>query len=226
MGIKLKTVQPLKHLFARLWIHITPHRRIQFLFLFILTIIVSLVEVISIGAVLPFLAVLTEPEIVFNHVYAEPFIRLLGLTAADQLLLPLTVVFGVVALLAGGMRSLLLWSSTSLSYGTGADLSFSIYSRTLHQPYAVHTARNSSEVIDGISNKTNVVISVIRNVLTVMSSIVMLVSVLLILLAIEPIIALVAFGGFGLIYMIIIKLTRKQLLVNSHKYRTRNNSSY
>ncbi len=216
MGIKLKTVQPLTHLFARLWIHITPHRRIQFLFLFILTIIVSLVEVISIGAVLPFLAVLTEPDIVFNHVYAEPFIRLLGLTAADQLLLPLTVVFGVVALLAGGMRSLLLWSSTSLSYGTGADLSFSIYSRTLHQPYAVHTARNSSEVIDGISNKTNVVITTIVRVLTVMSSIMMLVSILLVLLVIDPFIALVAFGGFGLIYLIIIKLTRKQLLVNSH----------
>jgi hypothetical protein len=39
--------------------------------------------------------------------------------------------------------------SVRIAYATGADLSVSIYRRTLYQPYAVHIARNSSQVISG-----------------------------------------------------------------------------
>jgi ABC-type multidrug transport system fused ATPase/permease subunit len=44
---------------------------------------------------------------------------------------------------------------------------------------------------------------------------VMLITILIALLTIEPVIALVAFGGFGLIYVFIIRLTRKRLLADS-----------
>lgn len=178
----------------------------------------SFAEILSIGAVLPFLGVLTAPEQVFAHPAAQPIIQALGLTAPVQLLLPLTIAFGVAALIAGTMRLLLLWASTRLSFATGADLSISVYHRTLYQPYAVHCARNSSEVINGISVKANgVIYSIIVPTLTLISSSVMLIIILIALLAVEPIIALSAFGGFGLIYMLIIRLTRKQLLHDSQR---------
>jgi ATP-binding cassette subfamily B protein len=135
-----------------------------------------------------------------------------------QLLLPLTVVFAAAALIAGAMRLLMLWASTRLSFATGADLSISIYRRTLYQPYAVHCARNSSEVINGISSKANgVIYNIILPALTLISSSVMLVAILIALLAVDPVIALAAFGGFGLIYASIIRLTRKQLLADSQR---------
>jgi len=48
----------------------------------------SFAEVVSIGAVLPFLAVLTMPTRVFEHPLAQPYIAAFGITAAQQLLLP------------------------------------------------------------------------------------------------------------------------------------------
>ena len=39
-----------------------------------------------------------------------------------------------------------------------AEVSISIYRRTLYQPYSVHVARNSSAIINGISTKTSTVI--------------------------------------------------------------------
>ena len=114
------------------------------------------------------------------------------------------------------MRLLLLWASTRLSFATGADLSISIYRRTLYQPYSVHVARNSSEVINGISTKANgVIYSIIVPLLTLISSTIMLIAILIALLSVDPIIALAAFGGFGLIYAFIIKLTQNQQLLNS-----------
>jgi ATP-binding cassette subfamily B protein len=210
--------QSITTLLKRLWHHISPRRRGQFGLLLVLMLLASFAEILSIGAVLPFLGVLTVPERVFEHAAAQPIIQALGLTMPAQLLLPLTIVFGAAALIAGAMRILLLWASTRLSFATAADLSISIYRRTLYQPYAVHCARNSSEVINGISGKANgVIYSIIVPALTLISSSVMLIAILIALLAVEPVIALAAFGGFGLIYAFIIRLTRKQLLADSQR---------
>lgn len=214
----MRTQQSIGHLLSRLWRHISLRRRGQFGLLLVLMILASFAEILSIGAVLPFLGVLTTPARVFEHPVAQPFTQVLGLTAPEQLLLPLTIVFGLAALMAGAMRLLLLWASTRLSFATGADLSISIYRRTLYQPYAVHVARNSSEVINGISTKANAVIySIIVPVLTLLSSGAMLSAILMALLFVDPVIALVAFGGFGLIYAFIIRLTRNQLLIDSQR---------
>ena len=180
-------------------------------------ILASFAEILSIGSVLPFLGVLTAPRHVFEYPAAQPFIQALGLTAPEQLLLPLTIAFGLAALMAGAMRLLLLWASTRLSFATGADLSINIYRRTLYQPYAVHVARNSSEVINGITGKANGVINIIMSALTLISTCIMLSAILIALLSIDPVIALAAFGGFGLIYTFIIRLTRNRLLINSQR---------
>lgn len=210
--------QSITHLLHRLWLHISPRRRAQFGMLLVLMLLASFAEILSIGAVLPFLGVLTAPERVFEHAAAQPFIHALGLTAPAQLMLPLTIAFGVAAFIAGAMRLMLLWASTRLSFSAGADLSISIYRRTLYQPYAVHCARNSSEVINGISGKANgVIYSIIVPALTLISSSVMLIAILIALLVVEPVIALTAFGGFGLIYAFIIHFTRKQLLADSQR---------
>lgn len=209
-------VKPLSILLKHLWFHIDRHRRRQFIWLLILMLITSFLEVVSIGAVLPFLSVLTSPELIFDMPEAQFAINALGITESKQLLLPLTVLFGVATLSAGFMRLLFLWVSTRLSFSTGADLSIGIYRRTLYQVYSVHCARNSSEVIDGIAVKANAVIyNIIMPAVTLISSSVMLAAILGVLLVVHPSIALVSFGGFGLIYIGIIRLTRKRLLLNS-----------
>ena len=206
----------LPELLARLWRHISSRRRRQFGFLLVLMLIASFAEILSIGAVLPFLGVLTTPERVFEHSLAQPFIQILGLTEPAQLLLPLTITFGLAAVVAAAMRLWLLWASTRLSFATGADLSMSIYRRTLYQPYEIHVARNSSGVINGIWSKAKGVIGgVIVPVLTLISASIMLIVILIAMLSVEPLIALATFGGFGLIYVSIIRITRIRKIRNS-----------
>ncbi len=209
------TNQPITTLLYRLWHHVSSRRRAQFGLLMVLMFLTSFAEVISIGAVLPFLGVLTSPERIFANAALQPFIYALGLNTPEELLLPLTIAFGTATLIAGAMRLLLLWASTRLSYAAGAELNIRVYRRTLYQPYAVHCARNSSEVINGILSKTETAIGAFNQVIILISSGVMLAFILLALLAVEPSVALAAFGGFGLIYAVIIKLTNKQLFANS-----------
>ncbi len=176
----------------------------------------SFAEVLSIGAVLPFLGALTAPDRVFSHPVTQPIIQALELTAPEQLLLPLTLTFGVAALFSGVVRLMLLWVSTRLSFAVGADLGISIYRRTLYQPYSVHIGRNSSVVISGIAGKANgVIYNTVVPILTIISASVMLITILVTLVVIEPSVALLVVGGFGVIYFFIIRTTRAKLKTDS-----------
>jgi ABC-type multidrug transport system fused ATPase/permease subunit len=208
-------IESIPRLLIRLWGRISRRRRGQFCLLLGLIVLASFAEILTISSVLPFLAILTDPARVFSLPTVQPIVQALGLTEPKQLLLPLTIAFGMAAVVAGGMRLLLLWASTRLAFAVGADLSISIYHRTLYQPYVVHIARNSSEVINGISGKSNQAISALNMTLNLISSSVMIIAIFIALLSIDPVVALAAFGGFGLIYACIIQLTRNRMLINS-----------
>lgn len=174
-------------LLLRLWGHLTPRRRYQLALLVVLMVFASIAEVASIGAVLPFLGALTAPEKIFAHHLAQPLIAYFGIDSSGQLILPLTVIFVTAALVSGLVRLALLWVQNRLSYSIGADLSIDIYRKTLYQPYAVHIGRNSSEVISGVSNKANVIVSyTIMPMLTLINSALIASSILMTLFLIEP----------------------------------------
>src|SRR5512138_2585953 len=107
----MQPIQPPPQLIGRLWRHIGARRRGQFWILLALMTLSAFAEILSIGAVLPFLGALTAPNRIFQHPAAQPFIHALDLTSADQLLLPMTIAFGLVAIMAGTLRLILLWVS-------------------------------------------------------------------------------------------------------------------
>ncbi len=208
----------LPNLLKRLWHHLTHRRQRQFGLLMGLMLVSAFAEVVSLGAVLPFLGILVAPEHVFNHPIVADMVLAWGITSADQLVLPLTVAFAAAALIAGAIRILLLWVSTRIAFASGADLGIEVYRRTLYQPYRVHVARNSSEVISGITNKVNnVVFFVLMPLLTLVSSIVLLVAITLALIAIDPMVASVAVVGFGASYALITWMSRRRLHRNSQR---------
>lgn len=181
-------------------------------------VLTSFAEILSLGVVLPFLGVLSSPERVFSHPAARPVIELLSLGHPADLLLPLTVAFAAAALLSGAMRLTLLWASTRLSQAAGADLSMSIYSKVLYQPYAVQVARNSSELINLISTKTNtVILKVITPALTLISSALITVAIMGALMAVDLAVALATFGGFGSLYLLIVRAARKRVAIDSRR---------
>ena len=212
----MQNITPIGKLLFRLWQHMSLRRRHQFILLLVLMVIASFAEIISIGSVIPFLSALTSPEIFFINPLAQPLISFLRIENANQLIVPLTIVFCLSAILSGAIRLVLLRFATHLSFATGSDFSIDIYQRTLCQPYKVHISRNSSEIINGISNKANTISSsVILPALTLVSSIVMLFAILMTLIYIDPIISLTTTIIFGSIYILLTKYTRNNKIKNS-----------
>jgi ATP-binding cassette subfamily B protein len=211
----MKDSQSIIHLLKRLWRHLSKRHREQFGMLLFLMLLTSFAEILSIGSIIPFLAVLTSPESVFEYPLISYFTHVFQFNEPWQLILPLTIIFGLLALISGVMRLILLRVSNQLSFSTGGDLSIGMYRRTLYQSYSVHCSRNSSEVINGISGKAKNLIAVINMMLTLISALVMLVSIFFVLLSVNPYVALIISGGFGFIYLVITRITRRRLKSNS-----------
>lgn len=217
-GMKEQPTQSLLPLLYRLWPHISLRRRRQFALLFLLMVVCSIGEIVSIGTILPFLAVLISPERLFDIQFVKIAATYFGVTEPRDLLFPLTVLFASAALLSGALRLSLLWAQTRLSQALGADLSISIYRRSLFQPYEIQISRNSSDLIAGISGKaSNVVNCAIVPILVIASSCLMLFAIISTLVALEPKVALMAFTGFGLIYGVVSFVVKKQLKASGER---------
>lgn len=202
----------------RLWGYVGRRRRKQFVLVLGLSVLASLTEIVSIGAVLPFLGALSAPEKVFASRYARPLVDWFDLAEPSQIILPLTVAFCAASLLAGAMRVTLLRASLGLSFAVGADISNEVYRRTLYQPYSVHISRNSSEIINGISIKTNeVIFYIIMPAMTLISAAFMITAIVTALAAFIPFAALAAFALFGTFYALLVKYLRRKLKANSEQ---------
>lgn len=205
-------------LLARLWRHLSQRRQRQFKVLMGLMLVSVFAEIVSLGAVLPFIGALAAPQAVFNHPVIGEIARRSGIDSPDQLALPLTLAFVGAALISAAIRMLLTRVSTRFTFTTGADLSQEVYRRTLYQPYPVHTKRSSSEVISGITSKVGgTMLGVLLPLVTLISAAMLLLAVMLTLIVIDPAIALIAAGAFGGSYAVITWFTRRKLRRNSQR---------
>jgi ABC-type multidrug transport system fused ATPase/permease subunit len=205
-------------LLRRLFGKLSARRRTQFALLMLLMLLAAIAEVITLGAVLPFLAILTAPEKVLANPWVAGVAAHFGLTSPEQLALPITVAFAAVAVTSGVIRLLSLWANTRLAYDTGADLGVEIYRRTLYQPYLVHTARNSAEVLSGVTRNVDaVVVGVLMPSLILAGSGLLVIAIAVTLLAIDPLVATGVIVGFGAFYVIVNFICRKQVQRNSQR---------
>lgn len=208
-------------LLYKLWQHFDKRRKLQIFILFLLMIFSSLAEVLSIGAILPFLGALISPEFIFKFSFSRQILFFFKITTQSEILFFITIIFCIAVIISGLFRIITLWAQTRLGFSIGADLSFKIYHRTLYQPYNVHISRNSSEVISGILNKTHYVINAaLIPAFILLSSFLFLTTIFSFLLFINPKATFITIFGFSLIYFILMKITKNKLNTDGLKITT------
>jgi len=180
----------------------------------------SLAEMISLGAVVPFLAVLAQPTVLWNAEPVQLIAPLLGWQRPADTIAPICFAFAASALTAGAIRVLGLWANTRIASAIGSDLSSEVYRRTLYQPYATHAARNSSELISTITNQVGATVEVIYSLLQLVTCSLVFVGLSMMLLFINASVALLATTIFGLAYGLVIVTARRRLRLNSMRIVT------
>jgi len=180
----------------------TRRRKLQLVALIGLMLIGALAEMATLGAVLPFLALLAGA-----HAGAFPLPGMsISLTVETASLL-----FAAVALSAAGVRIFVLWSGFRFTYGLGADLGSEVYRRTLYQPYSWHVGRNSSEILSGISKVNEVVTGIINPMMQGGVAALVSAGIAVMLLAIDARVAIAAMASMGFLYGVSTVIIRRRI---------------
>jgi ABC-type multidrug transport system fused ATPase/permease subunit len=204
---ELKVRAGLRELFGIM----SARRKKQLGLVFVLMLIGAAAELMTIGAVLPFLQLMVNPQAVFAlpavQALREPF----GWNEPADLLLPATLLLIATAIFSAVARLALTWVSQKFVYRLGYDFDMQIYERTIRQPYGAYIRRNSSEILSGLEKVNNVTTWMLMPLMQAFISAVIALFIIVFLFMIDPLTAAAATVSMGLLYLTISLLTRRAL---------------
>jgi ABC-type bacteriocin/lantibiotic exporter with double-glycine peptidase domain len=192
---------------------LSARRRWQILGVLGIMLVGGAAELFTIAAVVPLLAMLAGAGSP-GHSQVTDMLRATGLDVSRLPLGVLAAIFCAAAVASAAVRIVLTWSSQKLVFRIGYDLSVSLYSRVLHQPYDFHVRINSSRIISDITGIQRLLTGMILPLMQGLSSFVISLFILAGLLVISTKAALIAFVGIGTIYAIVSLWSRPRLRRN------------
>jgi ABC-type multidrug transport system fused ATPase/permease subunit len=207
---ELSMLASLRELFS----YVTPRRRRQLGPVMLLMLAGAVAEVVSLGAILPFLAVVSKPQEAVANERLRPLLETFGLDTPMELVVAAGAGFALSAVIAAAVRLALVWGSQKFVFGIAHELSVAIYSRTLHQPYAYHTEHNTSETLAAINKAQMLSTGLLVPLMQAASAAVIAIFILAGLLFVDPVVALASGLGFGLIYILVMRFTRGMMRSN------------
>ncbi len=139
----------------KIWTLLTSIEQRRALFLLGLMFFGMVLETLSVGLVIPTIALLTQSELMHDNPVLQPIQQILGNPSHRSL-----VVFGMLLMvtvyfLKALFLAFLAWQQTRFAYGVQARLSQDLFSVYLHQPYTFHLQRNSAQLIRNVINEVN-----------------------------------------------------------------------
>jgi ABC-type multidrug transport system fused ATPase/permease subunit len=199
----------------RIWRQLSPATRREFFQVMALMVVAAIFDVFSLGAVIPFLALLADPDRILAYPAVRDVLAGIGLTEKGDILLAATLLFAALALVSGGVRVILNWHSNRYAYMVGNELGVAYFERILSRPYAYHALNNSSETVASIKKVQAIAHQMLLPTMLSIGALIGAVFIVAALLAVDAETTIVSFVGFALIYLLATKLTRPRLRRNS-----------
>lgn len=207
----------------RLYRLLPSHRRQQLLWLFILMLLTATSEVISLGAVLPFLGALSNANGVLQNPTFQPLWQKLEVSTTFHLVLWLAGTFGMAVILANILRIITLRSQLRFAAAIASELSCEVYRRVLYQPYSFHVRHSSNELIAGITGDIGAVSGgILPQTLLLAVNTMIVIALVLSVVIISPGIAIGTAVTLGVSYWILLEVSKHTLVNNSHIISTNN----
>ncbi len=198
-----------------LWQCLSKKRQIQLWGLFVFQILSALSEVLSLGAIVPFLSALTDINGLMKNEYIQVVMNATNISSPNQLAMLLASIFAGAIVIANILRFITLWFQMHLAASIGTDIGGKLFRNTLYQPYSYFIQNNSSELIGNITNDLNATLGILQGILTLISQGLIAIAITFGLLLYNPIISISLGLTIICAYSIIIFTIKNRLHHNS-----------
>lgn len=206
---------------------LSKRERFQAKLVFLLMLLSAIMQMVGVASVMPFVAVLSNPEIVESNQYMALIYEKLGFVDIQDFLLFLGIIFFVIYVFSLAVNALMIYAITrfsSMRLHTIASKLLRIY---LMQPYIFYLGRNTSElgttILSEVGQVTN---GVLIPGLRLISDLLVTLTLFILLVVVEPLtslmVALLLGGSYFLVYLLFHRLIRRigedRLTANKQRY--------
>lgn len=191
---------------------LSPQERRRAWLLLGMILVMALLDAVGVASIMPFMAVLANPQVVDSNAYLSATYAALGFTATEPFLFFLGVMVFVVLVLSISFKALTTWSLTHFTQMRNYSLSMRLVAGYLHQPYEWFLNRHSADLGKNVLVEVQQVIS--GALIPLMQSLAqgaVVVAILALLLAVDPRLALYLGLGLGIAYGAIYGALRRRL---------------
>lgn len=175
----------------------------------------AVAELMTIGAVLPFLALVSDPVRASHMPGYSIFLFLAGGAQAPDLLARAAVLLIVATIIAAAIRLMILWVIQGFVVAFGHDIGTAIFNRMLRQPYAYYVTRNSSELLASVEKVQTLTFGTLLPLMQGITASLLALAIIALLVALDPFAASIAAVSVVLLYALVSATTRPRLKANS-----------
>ena len=193
------------------------HRDRQlFLILTVLLLISSGSELISLGAIVMYMDVLSNPEKILNNSNFDGVRNFISIDTNNELVLSISLLLVLIIGTSNLLRIFTIKFQNSLSATISTRISTQVYNNTIQQPFNFHIDRNTSELISSVMEDTRqLYINIIMPLILLISNSFLMVAILLGLTITNWQLSSIGFCSIGIVYLIIYKFKNSVLRQNS-----------
>lgn len=198
--------------YKKIWTLLGDHKKKDAWQLLFLMVLMAFMEVLGVGSIMPFLAVLGNPEIIETNKYFSSMYNFLNFEDKNNFLLFLGGFALFMLLLSAVVRSLTSYAKFRFSNLRRHSISQKLLKNYLYRPYSFFLSRNSSDISKVILSETDLAIGQsINPSLNLLTHIILLLTIAGFLVVVDPILTTILALVFGGFYTIMYLSVRKYL---------------
>lgn len=200
-----------------LWRNMSSARKRHFIIAMAMMLLGTVTELMTIGAVLPFLAIIANPDSAASLPGIDAATKILGLAAPSGQVIVAALLLVLVAIVGALVRIVLTWVTLRFVLVLSHEIGLQVFARMLRQPYAYYVTRNTSELLSGMDKVQTVIWGVLMPGMQGIAATVMSLGIAGLLFVIDPFTAAIAAGTMGISYIAVALAVRRRLNSNSER---------
>lgn len=194
---------------------LTPQERKRAGLLLIMILIMAILDTIGVASIMPFIAVLTNPEIVESNfllgiMYNKS--KFFGVENIEEFIILLGFLVFFVLIISLTFKSLAIYAQLRFAQMREYSIGKRLLEGYLSQPYSWSLSRNSADFSKTILSEVNLIIlQAITPMINLLANATVVIAILILLIIVDPFIAFLISCTLGLAYWIIYKFIRGYL---------------
>ena len=126
--------------------------------LFLLILVMAFFEVAGVASILPFMAVMSDPDKIASNQILSALYRLGSFSSQNQFIIVLGLAVFLQLIIASAFKALTTWATLRFSHGLNHALAFRLFGNYLQRPYEWFLTQNTSDLGKAMLAEVNQVV--------------------------------------------------------------------